>query len=79
MEKFTIEKGLPFPADDFQTPLAHRFPLADMDIGDSFLIPAERWRSNNNLQCNVYPAAKRLGIKVKTKSVEGGVRVWRVA
>ena len=53
-----------------------RYPYVDMDIGDSFVMPAG---SSMQVVCNAnYRAGKRLGRKFIARKLEGGIRVWRV-
>lgn len=64
-----IEKGVPLPK---------RFPFADMEVGDSFAIPAETRRSAVNV------AAKRFGVKHGMKFTvrlmpDRSLRCWRIA
>lgn len=69
-DTFAIESDVPVPL-----PLGMRkYPLEQMQIGDSFFIPA----GSRSQQTLVAVYAKRYGIKVITRTVEGGIRVWRV-
>lgn len=62
----TIESGIP-------TPTRARYPIASMNVGDSFVVDA-------NKKNGVYTTAKRLGAKVVIRSIgEGKVRVWKSA
>ena len=68
---FEIETGIEMP------PILKRgkYPLKEMEIGDSFFIPASQ--SGNNVSARITPQAQRIGIKIITRKVEGGYRVWR--
>jgi len=70
MDKLKIDKGVPLPVAGNTL----RLPLADMKVGDSFFIPEKKQQHCGS----VYRAAKRLKIKISTRSEAGGVRVWRV-
>lgn len=69
---YEIEKGVPVAVN--RAPNA-RYPLKAMAVGDSFLIPDE----DLNRSANVHASAAHVGIRVRTRTVEGGRRVWRVA
>lgn len=72
MSGFKIEKSVPKPA-----PIRRRkYPWLEMEIGDSFLVPGGR---TERLANSAHGAGKRYGRKFSTRSVEGGVRVWRDA
>lgn len=69
-----IEKDVPLPtlrAD------RNRYPFAEMAVGDSFLVSGERSPQKASSAC-VW-TAKKDGRKYVSRTVEGGVRVWRVA
>lgn len=53
-----------------------KYPLAKMAVGDSFLIPADR--VGPSTRGSVMGSAKRQGVKVSIRIVDGGLRVWRV-
>ena len=70
---YVIEKNVPFVETAGMKP---HFPLLQMEIGDSFLVAAAA-------RAKVYQAGRHAGRThgrvFKTRTVEGGVRVWRVA
>ena len=73
---FEIEKGIPLAkVASPSSPRASKYPWADMEVGDSFLVPGT---SVSRLSPSVCSASRRVGFKFKTRTVEGGVRVWRV-
>ena len=65
-----IEKGVPIPLGKTK----RIYPLKEMEVGDSIFIPSDGFI---NICARVNPQAKKLGIKVATRKVEGGYRVWR--
>lgn len=73
MEELRIEKGVPIKAfyEAGNTEL-----LKKMEVGDSVFI------SNNSTtqqtRNRFYSIAKRIGIKVIIRKVEGGARMWRI-
>jgi hypothetical protein len=72
---YVIEKGIAMTTTRTQRPC--KFPVREMKVMDSFLIPENDVRRTVT-QC-VRKAAGYYGFKVSTRKVEGGVRVWRVA
>ena len=83
---FQIESGVPLPkAKRGPGRKATEFPMGDMNVGDSFLMPCDvkdaktlaNWRRKFLLAkerfLTQYEAA------FKTATVEDGVRVWRTA
>ena len=65
---YEIEKGIPMPAHTKRKP---KYPWADMEVGDSFVVPGTRRP--------IPPKALRAdGWRWRTSVEEGGVRVWRV-
>ena len=75
-----IEKGIPVPPPRHGTSQSNaartKYPWADMDIGDSFLV---RDKSQNAMATTASYHAKKLGRNFRAANVEGGVRVWRVS
>jgi hypothetical protein len=63
-----IEKSIPLP---------HSWPdiLKKMEVGDSFLLPTSKPGGTGT---NIYTYAKKLGMTMKSRKVNGGVRFWRV-
>ena len=73
---FKIEKKVPIPKGD-QGRTA-KYPCAEMVIGDSFLVP-EGDGTAGGVPSRIAYWRLKTGFKFKTRSVKGGVRVWRVA
>ncbi len=75
---FKIEKNIPFTA-------CSKYPLADMEVGDSFFVPDF---PNEGKYCNVKRMCAAIWTyrldpannakKFTARTVCGGVRVWRV-
>lgn len=78
MAQIKIDKGIPIPERRTHT----KFPFADMEIGDSFFVPAKQTKMST-LAARVSVARKRhaprsfLLAKVTEKKIEG-TRVWRI-
>lgn len=62
-----IEKGIPIP---------NKFPFKDMEVGDSFLIPAGVARSTAQTAAIRY--GKPLGKRFTIRKTPEGDRCWRV-
>jgi hypothetical protein len=77
--QFEVDKGISIPHGDNKK---HKYPFAIMEVGDSFLIPANDAAEAEKIyrRMGAYTSQKRLmGLKLKCKKVEGGVRIWRTA
>lgn len=51
-----------------------KYPWDSMKVGESFFIAGSTVKGRG-----LYGAAKRMGLKIKTQAVDGGVRVWRIS
>lgn len=75
---FEIEDDVPFPESRTKST---DFPLKEMEVGKSFLIPAVGKQEKAKAYKNVYNAQKYInrteGKKFIVRTVEDGVRVWR--
>lgn len=71
--EFKIEKNIPIPDKLFQS----KYPYAKMEIGDSFLIKTSKTIEQTNSSTSY--AAKRLNMKFTSRTVDGGIRIWRKA
>jgi uncharacterized protein (DUF2249 family) len=71
-----IEKSVPLPKKEDGRKRT-KFPWDSMEVGDSFFVEGTKRTSmsSNITQINATRAPK----KFTQRSVEGGVRVWRVA
>ena len=65
-----IDKGIPMP-----TRSTEKYPFEKMEVGDSFFVPGLGIRS---VSTRVEDESRKSGRKFKSRSVEGGVRVWRI-
>lgn len=76
--KITIDDNpipIPPPATGPQKGKSFKYPFHKLDVGESFFV--ENLQSRN-LGGSVTYASKVLGRKFITRSMDGGVRVWRV-
>ena len=65
--EFEIEKGIPLPSPH------SKYPLAGMEIGDSFFVPGMRITDLSSSLAY----QKQFGKKFVSRTVNGGVRIWR--
>lgn len=74
---FVIEKDIPLPVSRaVGRPRGSKYPVVHMQVGDSFVVPG---RSQKQVSAAVRTEAKKHGVKLSTRKLDGGVRVWRVA
>ena len=91
---FTIEKNVPIPDAALRRGRHSLYPFADMQVGDSFVVPYPREArssedritlarmTKNRLTNAISIFRKREGNAEKgftTRAEDGGVRVWRIA
>jgi hypothetical protein len=70
---FVIEKGIPKPEGRRGL---KKYPFGDMEIGDSFFVPSDKYRAVINAS-QIY--GKRWERKFSVAKVDGGARCWRIA
>lgn len=70
-----IEKNVRIPLSGRGRP--KKYDFSDMDVGDSVLIRGEDTSGRAYLAANQY--GRRTGKKFTGRSMDGGVRIWRVA
>lgn len=70
MNAYKIERGIPIPPKGGER-TGLTATLRALDVGDSFLIANEKER------LRALHFASRAGVKIATRKVEGGIRVWR--
>ena len=71
---YVIEKNVPF-VQKKGPGRKPKYPLRQMEVGDSFLVPGGNLRTMRTMARIV---GLQLGRKFKAQEQEGGVRVWRV-
>lgn len=83
-EQLTIEKDVPLPPTHVGIP-RHAWPFAQMEPGDSFLVPCEPGKTAAGSRMSSISMAIRRHRKehpdqvYTCRTVDGGVRCWRVA
>lgn len=70
-----IDKTIPIPSDVGAGRKAI-YPFELMEVGDSFLVPAEL---RETAKSSAYSWASRKGVKFAVRTSRDGVRVWRTA
>lgn len=74
--KYLIEDNVPM------RPRSHggqrKYPFDLMKIKQSFFVPINK-SAPKHLTKSLHASARYVGIKVETRLVDGGVRVWRTA
>ena len=74
MEEYKIEKGVEIPKKPTRV-YKSKYPWREMELWDSVLF---RNVTLNLLNSSSYESGRSTGMKFKTRTVDGGVRVWRV-
>lgn len=78
---FEIRKGVPLPAMGGRNAKSNLFPFAQMEIGDSILIPIKDYTSATVYRY-LQHATKELGYRFATRKVKENyvtyIGVWRV-
>lgn len=76
-ENIVIEKGIPLTAIRRKEKQAPKYPFGLMEIGDSFLAKGKNIKSFSPY-ISVWVRRNSSDRKFSCRSVDGGVRVWRV-
>lgn len=73
-----IEKDIPLPERESAE---RRYPIADMDVDDSFFVPITPENEEGAIRSTLYSTARRLNVKVTLNKREEdgaiGIRCWR--
>ncbi len=79
---YTIDKNIPIPARHPNF-IPESLPIPALEVNDSIFFPLAEGKTPKQHVSNVQSRAvnwkKRSGWKFTCRSVEGGVRVWRIA
>lgn len=77
---FAIEKDVPLPRQKRQHA---RYPLGEMEVGDSFFVPCSKAKTDtvlNRVRAAFWYHKKKNGDKnFIVNAVKGGLRCWRIA
>jgi len=74
MQNFKVEKDIPIPEIKER---ASKYPFAQMEVGDSFLVKDKRIKQN--VESMMYYHSKKWNKRFTLRTVSEGVRVWRVS
>lgn len=55
------------------------YPLSELAVGESFFVPTESSYVQDSVRAAASYRGKRLGRKFCCRSMDGGIRVWRLA
>lgn len=91
-QKIKIDKGIPIPsARTGGRVFVQKYPFGDMEIGDSFLIKKNLSKSNklrvkqaSNIRSSLahclrkYNKRRENPIQITTRTLDEGMRVWRI-
>ena len=69
-----IEKNVPIIRNQRGVP--SKYPWSSMEVGDSFFVRGAKITTMSHAR---HDAGKRTGFTFISRTVEGGVRVWRTA
>lgn len=70
---YEIEKSICIPNIAKKGP-KRKYPFVDMEVGDSFFLP----QGTKAISVSAAIQGRALNRKFVTRTVEGGMRVWRV-
>lgn len=73
-----IEKNIPLPTSRTRGRPA-KYPFKDMVVGDSVFFPGESTTPGNNVYVAAQMHARMNGKKFSGRTMDGGLRIWRVA
>jgi hypothetical protein len=77
MKAIKIDKGIPIPKQGRGRPSV--FPFEDMEIGDSIFVPVKEAKDKSRAIGRAAMYARTHGVRFKTRTVEGGIRIWLIA
>lgn len=77
---YKIEDGVPMPRRGRQGKLTELSDtIAALKVGQSFVwTTSEMDMNSRSAQARIHERASVLGIRVTSRSVEGGYRIWRI-
>lgn len=74
---YEIEKNVPLAGKAMGRNT--KYPLASMEIGDSFVVPLKYPEQRNTLASTISIFSRKHGRKFATRRIDNSVRVWRIA
>jgi hypothetical protein len=76
---FDIEDDVPVPYTGNTSGRPSRYPWAQLQVGQSFVIPPNKKSNKGPARGGLAASAKKYNIKITTAEEEGGLRVWRIS
>lgn len=70
MSDLSIEKGVPIPKREGWSKYSKT--IREMEVGDSVFVTQQKEA------CNFHTTSYRLNVRMSSRKVDGGWRVWRV-
>jgi len=78
MALFAIEKDIAIPESTRPSARSSKYPLREMEVGDSFFIPNVSTEDElKKARGAIASAAKTAKCKTTTRPMDGGLRVWK--
>ena len=78
MALFAIEKDIAIPESTRPSARSSKYPLREMEVGDSFFIPNVVTEDElKKARGAIASAAKTAKCKTTTRPMDGGLRVWK--
>jgi hypothetical protein len=75
---YKIDRNIPFPCRFMRKSDDMEYPLTEMKVGDSFLVPFTKSRPCSKNINVPYTKAKLMGMEVSCRTETKGVRIWRI-
>lgn len=74
---FVIESGIPLGSNPGG---GRKYPFNEMGVGDSFFVPTKGGEARPAaVRAAAFSYGKYRSIKLATRTVPGGIRIWRTA
>ena len=77
-EEIKVEKGIPMVGEPGYG-WRRKYPFYKMEVGDSFFLPGDPKKIRRVVACAATNHGKVYNKKFSVRSMDGGVRVWRVS
>lgn len=71
---FLVEDGHPLPVGGYS-----RYPWRGMEVGQSFFVPKGSRNRIGAAMAGFHKSRRNNGARFTLRTVEGGIRVWRIA
>jgi hypothetical protein len=75
---FKVESGIPLPPPPRSGGANCKYPWMEMNVGDSFFVATDGSQRAKQRVAMAASQRRKHGQRFAMRSVEGGVRVWRV-